>query len=117
MKILFALAAATMAFSGAAAEEIGYAKDALAYSAMINGDWSTAEAQLAQSGDELSSDPAYLLNLAQLYLSTNRTAEADAVYRRVLSNDDMILVLSDGRKVTAHSLASSRLSRVQQAAR
>ncbi len=117
MKMMCALALSTFALTGVTAQEIGYDKDALGYTAMIEGDWQTAERQLAASSDSLSDDPAHLLNLAQVYASTGRNAEADAIYARVLAGEDMVLVLSDDRKVSAHNIASSRLARVEQASR
>ncbi|MGB3721718.1 MAG: tetratricopeptide repeat protein [Pacificimonas sp.] len=117
MKIILALAASTLAFSAAQAQEIGYAEDALAYSAMMDGNWERAERQLAASADELSADPARLLNLAQVYAATGRDADARAIYQQVLAGEDMTLVLSDDRKVSAHMIAGAKLATVERASR
>ena len=97
--------------------EIGYEAGSLGYDAMMQRDWSKAEAKLAASRDELGDDPARLLNLAEVYRQTGRADEAEALYAAVLSAEDMKLVLADGRVVTAHGIASSRLSTTMQASR
>ncbi|MGB7404109.1 MAG: hypothetical protein WA906_00315 [Pacificimonas sp.] len=108
---------ALLATAPAVAGEIGYDKNALGFEAMMDGDWSRAEAQLAASETKLANDPARLLQLAELYRATDREAEADALYRQVLASDDMVLVLGDGRTVSAHNLAGTRLATQMQAAR
>ncbi|MEM8826138.1 MAG: tetratricopeptide repeat protein [Pseudomonadota bacterium] len=115
---VFASTAVLMTMAGAAsAEEIGYPKDALGFEAMVDGNWRQAERQLEESAAEFGNDPARLLNLAQVYRVTGREAEARGLYRRVLESEDMVLVLSDGRKVSAHTIAGDRLATVQSAGR
>jgi Tfp pilus assembly protein PilF len=114
MKIA-AIAMVAMGLAGCATSptqqsEIGYAKGTLAYRALMKHDWAKAEAQLADTSQIDADDPARLLNLGQLYMSTDRNSEARDAFVRVLDGEDMQLVLSDGRVVTAHALAKSRLS-------
>ncbi|MBV7257820.1 hypothetical protein KCG44_13620 [Pacificimonas sp. WHA3] len=100
-----------------AGEEIGYEKDQLAFSAMMAGDWRMAEQQLHESAGELSDDPAHLLNRAQVYAVTGRADAAALLYQQVLQADDIDLVLSDGRVVSAHQIANVRLPAMQYAQR
>lgn len=97
--------------------EIGYDDGSLGFAAMMDGKWHQAERQLLASGDKLGDDPARLLQLAQIYAITERGEEADRLYRQVLEGEDMVLVLADGRKVSAHNIASSRLATQMRAER
>ena len=63
------------------------AADDLAYQAIQNHDWATAEQQL-QAG--LQNDPGNMyrqLNLAWVYAQTGRKAEAAALYKEILKRD------------------------------
>ena len=106
---LISLLAAPAALAQSPAE-IGYEKDSLAFSNMVDRDWSAAEQQLAKSKATLGDDPARLLQLAEVYRVTGRSADTESLYKQVLSEDDMKLVLADGRIVSAHGIASTRLS-------
>ena len=106
---LISLLAAPAALAQSPAE-IGYEKDSLAFSNMVDRDWSAAEQQLAKSESTLGDDPARLLQLAEVYRVTGRSADAESLYKQVLSENDMKLVLADGRIVSAHGIASTRLS-------
>ncbi|MBZ6379802.1 hypothetical protein B5C34_14625 [Pacificimonas flava] len=118
MKALMFLGVAMMA-AGASAQpaEVGYERGTLGFEQMVEGDWAAAEQQLLDSESELGADPARLLQLAEVYRQTGRTVEAASLYQRVLGSDDMNLVLADGRIVSAHSIASMRLSTQMQASR
>ncbi|MEE4350974.1 MAG: hypothetical protein V2J26_12170 [Pacificimonas sp.] len=103
--------------TAAQAGEVGYEEGSLGFEQMVAGDWLAAEQKLNASADELGADPARLLQLAEVYRVTGREGDADALYRQVLSSEDMTLVLADGRIVSAHNIASMRLSTEMQAAR
>jgi len=118
MKLAFAATAAALlagcATSPTQQAEIGYAPGSLGYAAMTRGDWQKAENQLSRTK---SDDPARLLNLAQIYRVTERDLAARDLYAKVLEEDDMQLVLSDGRVVSAHAVAKSALQTTATAAR
>lgn len=95
--------------------EIGYEAGSLGFQEMMRGDWKQAEAALTASADMLGNDSARLLQLAEIYRQTGRELAAQGLYEQVLDGDDKTLVLGDGRVVTAHNIASTRLSTVQQA--
>lgn len=119
MRTLVFLGAAALAAAAASAQpaEIGYERGALGFEEMAQGDWSKAEDKLMASADELGADPARLLQLAELYRQTGRADEAETLYREVLGGEDKTLVLEDGRVVTAHNIASMRLSTEMRASR
>lgn len=114
--VMFGVAAMATAASAEPAE-IGYDRGTLGFAEMIEGDWSEAEGQLIASEDELGADPARLLQLAEIYRQTGRAGEAETLYREVLGGEDKTLVLADGRIVSAHNIASMRLSTEMQASR
>jgi Tfp pilus assembly protein PilF len=89
--------------------EVGYAPGALAFGAIMERDWSRAEAQL-QAAKVEADDPARLLNLAHVYRMTGRDRQAAALYRQVLAqSDDTPLELADGRVATPRQLAAKAL--------
>lgn len=53
--------------------------------------------------------PEVLLNLAAVYYGTGRLAEAGALYRQVLAQDDVMLDLSNQRTAGSHSVARAGL--------
>lgn len=119
MKLAFAAATAAALLAGCTTSptqqaEIGYAPGALGYAAMTKGDWQKAETQLSRTDAD---DPARLLNLAQIYRVTERDLAARDLYAKVLEEDDMQLVLSDGSVVSAHAVAKSALQTTATAAR
>ncbi len=56
------------------------------------------------------SDESLLLNLAMAYRHTGRSAEADALYRRVLLLDDAELDTADGGTISSHVVARRALA-------
>ena len=63
------------------------AEDDVAYQAIRNHDWNTAERQLQEG---LQKDPGNVyrqLNLAWVYAQTGRKAEAAALYKEILKRD------------------------------
>jgi Tfp pilus assembly protein PilF len=85
-----------------AASPASPAADDLAYSAIVNQDWATAEQQLL-AGLQRDPDNSFRqLNLAWVYARTGRKAEAAALYQEILKRDkDRIASLSsrDGKSM------------------
>ncbi len=119
MKLAFSVAITAALLAGCTTSptqqaEIGYAPGSLGYAAMMKGNWQKAESQLARAD---SDDPARLLNLAQVYRATDRDLAARDLYTKVLEENDVQLVLSDGNVVSAHALAKNALQTTATAAR
>lgn len=53
--------------------------------------------------------PEVLLNLAAVYYGTGRFAEAGTLYQQVLSQDEVVLDLSNQRTAGSHSVARAGL--------
>jgi len=57
--------------------------------------------------------PELLLNLAAVYAKTGRTADAKALYTRVLAQRDVLMDLSADKVAGSHAVATAGLKQVQ----
>lgn len=107
---LGAVAAPAMAQQPA---EVGYQPGALGVSAILQGNYSQAEAQLAALQGVQSDDPARLLNLGQVYQRTGRMDEAAAAYRAARdSRHPFDVVLASGKVMSTRDVALIALKRI-----
>jgi Tfp pilus assembly protein PilF len=100
--------------TGAASQTLPAADD-VAYRAIVNHDWASAEQQLLASLQKEPNNAFAQLNLAWVYAQTGRKAEAAALYREILERDkDRVASLSsrDGNSMTL--LAKRGLARLNQ---
>lgn len=94
-----------------AAGEIGYAKGALGYDALIAGDTKTALAQLEAANGVSERDPARLINLGQAYARTGRAGDAAKMFMAAMdSNRSFDLVLADGTVLNSRKAAKLALN-------
>ncbi len=92
--------------------EIGYAKGALAYEALISGDNQAAVQKLENS--QLN-DPAVMINLGQAYARTGRSADAAKMFAAAMnSNRSFDLVLSDGQIINSRKAAKIALKNLNE---
>ncbi len=88
--------------------EIGYAKGALAYDALMAGDNQAAVEKL-ESGH--LKDPAVMINLGQAYARTGRTGDAAKMFTAAMnSNRNFDLVLADGQVINSRKAAEIALN-------
>lgn len=107
---------ATATMASAQAVESGYPRGSLAVAAIERGDWVRAEALLnaAQTNKE---DPAWLINLGQVYLHTGRQAEALTAWRNALNSSRHVEVETlGGRLLSTREIARQALARYETAA-
>lgn len=108
--------AATATIASAQAVESGYPRGSLAVAAIERGDWARAEA-LLNAADANREDPAWLINLGQVYLNTGRQAEALTAWRTALSSNRHVDVETlSGRLVSTREIARQALARYETAA-
>ena len=108
--------AATATMASAQAVESGYPRGSLAVAAIEQGDWARAE-RLLNAAQANKEDPAWLLNLGQVYLQTGRTAEALNAWRTALNSSRHVEVETlSGRLVSTRELARQALARYETAA-
>lgn len=111
--------AALVAVSVAAPAQAGISKDAAIHKSIVSGDYAAAEGALLPRLRAGEKSPELLLNLAALYAFTDRPEAAQALYRWVLSERDVLMDLSDreGDTRSAHAIARAGLQRLTFAAR
>jgi len=100
--------AALPAVAQAQEGEIGYAKGALAYDALVAGDNQAAVEKL-ESGK--LNDPAVMINLGQAYARTGRSSDAVKMFMAAMnSNRSFDLVLADGQVINSRKAAQIALN-------
>lgn len=100
---------ASTQMASSAMPESGYTPGALGFAAIMDEDWAKAERQLLASHAD-ADDPARLLNLAHVYRSTGREAEARRLYGAVLDERDRTVELANGEPASCHALARKALA-------
>lgn len=88
--------------------EVGYAKGALAYDALMAGDNQAAVEKLENGKLK---DPAVMINLGQAYARTGRTGDAAKMFMAAMnSNRSFDLVLADGQVINSRKAAEIALN-------
>jgi hypothetical protein len=93
----------------AQSQEVEYPAGSLAYDTLSKADYARAEKQLAADRRVQRDDPARLLNYGLVMAKTGRPIQAEAMFRRVLSQEDIELVLADGSVDSSHDVARNAL--------
>jgi len=90
--------------------EIGYAKGALGYDALVAGQNEIALQQLEAAEKVDANDPARLINLGQVYVRMGRTGDAARMFMAAMkSNRHFDLVLANGTVVDSRDAANQAL--------
>jgi Tfp pilus assembly protein PilF len=96
--------------------EIGYARGALGYDALVAGDIRTAEIQLETASNVAANDPARLINLGYVHMRSGRLATAQSLFEAARDSDTSFAVeLADGSVADSRDVARRALTRVSQA--
>ena len=116
-KIFFAaLAAAALVVSAPASAQLGsYNDPAPGYSSLMHSDFTTAEREI-RGANVAANDPARDINLGIALAKTGRRAEAAQLFRGVLMQDDVEMIVANGQTVTSHQLAERALASLQDGA-
>lgn len=85
-------------------QEIGYPEGSLGVGAMLNADYATAERQLDDFRVS-DHDPGRLINLGSVLAKTGRTEAAARHFQQVLEEENVELILADGRTMGSHEIA------------
>lgn len=90
--------------------EIGYAKGALGYDALVAGQNELALQQLEAAEKVDANDPARLINLGQVYARMGRTGDAARMFTAAMqSNRSFDLVLANGSVINSRDAAAQAL--------
>ena len=90
--------------------EIGYAKGALGYDALVAGQNELALQQLEAAVAVDANDPARLINLGQVYARMGRAGDAARMFMTAMQSDrNFDLVLADGTVINSRKAANQAL--------
>ncbi len=90
--------------------EIGYAKGALGYDALVAGQNEIALQQLEAAEKVDANDPARLINLGQVYVRMGRTGDAARMFMAAMKSDrNFDLVLANGTVINSRDAADQAL--------
>jgi len=90
--------------------EIGYAKGALGYDALVAGQNEIALQQLEAAEKVDANDPARLINLGQVYVRMGRTGDAARMFMAAMKSDrNFDLVLANGTVINSWDAADQAL--------
>lgn len=110
------LAVSSAATASDARGEIGYARGALGYDALIAGDLERAEQQIADARNVARDDPARLINLAYIHMQTGRMQSARALFEMVRDHRTSFIVeLANGETAETREVARRALARMNRA--
>ena len=102
-----ALSVPAIAGNGAQPKDAAYAGNAIAA-----GRYADAENMLKPASYADAQDPARLINLATVYMQTQRFDKARATLQQVRQLPDESLVLAGGVSFTSHNIANAMLKRL-----
>lgn len=88
------------------------AADRTASADILRGDYAQAERVLMAERRIFPARAELMLNLAAVYRQTGRTADAQALYARVMQRPDAMMDMPDERVVSSHVLAQAGLQQV-----
>ena len=103
---------APLALLAAPAQAQSHDGDSVASAAIAQGDYAGAEKTLLQELRIHPGRPELMINLATVYAKTGRKAEARALFRQVLAQDNVLMDLSPDRTAGSHALAVAGLRRL-----
>ena len=112
-KLALALLAGALAATAAGAQT---QEQRYGFNAIERDDLAGAEARLKAARLEQPGEPSVLINLAHVYWKTGRTADAEALYRQVLSSDNVLMLTGSNQQLWSHQLARKGLDRARQMA-
>lgn len=108
-----AFAAAGLLFSTAATAQYASSNDpAPGTASIMNSDYASAEREI-RSADVSPYDPARSINLGIVFAKTGHPDKAAREFRQVLSEDDVQIVVANGRTYSSHQVAEHALAELE----
>lgn len=109
-KLVFATLGAALVATAAGAQT---QEQTYGFNAIQRSDLAGAEARLIAQRAAEPNEPSVLINLAHIYTKTGRTAQAEAMYRRVLASDNVLMLTGGRQQSWSHQLARRGLDRAR----
>jgi Flp pilus assembly protein TadD len=113
--LFVALPAAALFISGPANAQLYSNDPAPGYSSLMHSDFTTAEREIRGARVD-ASDPARAINLGIALAKTGRRDEAAQLFRGVLAQADVEMVVANGETVMSHQVAERALTSLQNGA-
>lgn len=110
MRIGFQMLVVAIALAGAGTAAT--ASDRTGFTAIKQGDFSTAERTLLAERRIYPSRPELMINLATVYRNTGRRDEARALYEAVLARPNTLMDVTTEQTAWSHTLAQAGLARL-----
>lgn len=108
MRIWFALAASAVFATSAMAQS---QERTYGFNAIAKDDLAAAEARLGAQRAAEPHEPSVLLNLAYVYARTGRTEQANALYRQVKADENVLMLTGGRQQLWSHDIADRGLAR------
>ena len=109
-KTIAALSVAALVVPGTAFAQLAPYNDPTPGSASImSSDYATAEKEV-RSADVSPYDPARSINLGIIFAKTGRPDKAEREFRQVLNEEDVSIVVANGKTYSSHEVASRALA-------
>ena len=114
VKISLMLAAAAACTSApAAAAQLGPTREAApGYSSLLKSDYSSAEKEI-RAANVSAYDPARSINLGVVFAKTGHPDNAAREFRQVLREDDVQIVVANGKTYSSHDVAARALAQLE----
>jgi Flp pilus assembly protein TadD len=110
--IFAALPAVALVIASPANAQISRDDPAPGYSSLMHSDFTTAEREIRGAKVD-ANDPARAINLGIALAKTGRRNEAAQLFRGVLVQDDVEMVVANGETVMSHQVAERALASLQ----
>ena len=108
--VVIGLVGAAVAGSAASAQT---QEQTYGYNAIQRDDLAGAEARLIAQRLAEPNEPSVLINLAHIYSKTGRVEQAEALYRQIIANENILMLTGSRQQVWSHQLARRGLDRAR----
>ena len=113
MKLLISTALTALLVASPASAQLGQVNDpAPGYSSLLRSDYSTAEREI-RSANVWAYDPARSINLGIALAKQGHRGEAATEFNRVLTEEDVEMVVANGQTVMSHDVARRALAALE----
>ena len=110
MRMWLAIAGTAMFTTSALAQK---QEQTYGFNAIAKDDLTAAEARLIAQRATEPNEPSVLLNLAYVYAKTGRYDQANALYRKVIAGENVLMLTGSRQQLWSHDVAQRGLDRAR----